>query len=129
MMKSVLQGLLCRICIAYLNDVIVLSKRHADHVADLKAVFERIRAAGLMLKPAKCNLFCEQVLNLCHVISAAGVSPDPAKLSLLADWPVFTTVRKLQSLLGFVNYYGDFIDEQTALSANLYDLTAVRKGT
>ena len=64
-----------------------------------------------------------------HVISPAGVSPNPAKLRVLADWPLSTTVRELQSFLGFVNFYSDFIDEQTALTSSLYDITAARKST
>ena len=57
------------------------------------------------------------------------MSPDPAKLRVLADWPLPTTVRELQSFLGFVNFYSDFIDEQTALTSSLHDMTAACKGT
>ena len=128
-MTSVLQGLIGRICLAYLDDVIVFSKRRADHVADFQTVHDRIRDAGLKLKPAKCNLFCEQVLYLGHVISAAGITPDPVKLRVLANWLIPTTVRELQSSIGFVNFYNEFIDEQTAPTSSLYDLTAARKGT
>ena len=96
---------------------------------DLRAVLDRIRDAGLKLKPAKCKLFCEQVLYLGHVLSPAGVSPYPAKLRVLADWPLPTTVRDLQSFFGFVNFYFHFIDEQTALTSSLYDLIVTRKGT
>ena len=77
----------------------------------------------------KGKLFCEQVLYLVHVIFAAGVSPDPSKLRVLAYWLIFTTVRKLQSFLGFMNFYSDFIDEHTALTASRYYLTAARNGT
>ena len=129
LMMSVLKGLIGRICLAYLNDVIVFSKRRSEHVNDLRSVLDRIRKAGLKLKPTKCKLYCEQVLYLWHVISAAGVSPDPAKLSVLADWPLPITVLELQSFLGFVNFYSDFIDEQTVLTSSLYDLTSSRKGT
>ena len=107
----------------------LFSKRRAEHVNDLRAVLDRIRDAGHKLKPAKCKLFCEQELYFGHVISAAGVSPDPAKLRVLAEWPLPTTVREMQSFLGFVNFYSDFIDEQTALTSSLYNLTAARKGT
>ena len=124
-----IQGLIGRICLAYLDDVIVFSKRRNEHVNDLRAVLDRIRDAGLKLKPAKCKLFGEQVLYLRHVISPAGVSPDLAKLRVLADWPLPTTVCELQSFLGFVNFYYDFIDEQTALTSSLYDMTAARTGT
>ena len=110
LMMSVLQGIIGRICLAYLDDVIVFSKRRAEHVNDLRVVLDRIRDAGLKLKPAKCKLFCEQVLYLGHVISAAGVSPDPAKLRVLAEWPLPKTVRELQSFFGFVNFYSNIID-------------------
>ena len=73
LMMSVLQGLIGQICLAYLDDVIVFSKRRDDHVNDLRTVLDRIRDAELKLKPAKCNPFCEQVLYLDDVISAAGV--------------------------------------------------------
>ena len=109
-MTSVLQGLIGRSCFAYLHDVIVLSKRRAYHIADLQTVLDRIRDAGLKLKPAKCNLFCKQVLYLGHVISATGITPDPAKLRVVANWPIPTTVRELQSFLGFVNFNNEFID-------------------
>ena len=128
LMAGVLRGLIGKICLAYLEDVIVFSKNRADHTADLSAVLERIRAAGLKLKPTKCSLFREQVLYLGHVISPAGVSPDPAKLRVLADWPAPTTVREIQSFLGFVNFYADFIDNSTELTSQLYDLTTGKKG-
>ena len=95
---------------------------------NLKAVLDRIQDAGFKLKPAKCKLCCEQVLHLAHVISVAGVLPDPSKLRVLAEWPLPTTVRELQSFFGFVNFYSDFIDEQTAMTSSLYNLTAVQKG-
>ena len=76
LMAGVLQGLIGRICLAYLDDAIVFSKKRSEHSADRRAVFDRIRSAGLKLKPSKCSLFADQVLYLGHVISAAGVSPS-----------------------------------------------------
>ena len=70
-------------------------------------MFDKIRDANLKLKPEKCNLFSDNVLYLGHVISATGISPDPAMLRVLANWLVHATVRDLQSFLGFVNFYGD----------------------
>ena len=127
LMAGVLQGLIGRICLAYLDDVIVFSKKRSEHAADLRAVFDRIRYAGLKLKPSKCSLFANHVLYLGHVISAAGVSPNPSKLRVLADWPTPKMVGEMQSFFGFVNFYGDYISDATELTALLYDLTAARK--
>ena len=43
-------------------------------------------------------------------------------------WPVPETVRDVQSFLGFVNFYGDFIDNTTLLTSPLYELTVGHKG-
>ena len=128
LMTGVLQGLLGRIYLAYLDDVIVFSKRLRDHAADLGAVLERFRSAGLKLKRSKCALFYDRVLYLGHLITHAKVSPDPAKLQVISGWPVPSTVREMQSFLGFVNFNGDFLANATELTAQLYELTAARKG-
>ena len=128
LMAGVLRGLIGRICLAYLDDVIVFSKKRANHIADLSAVLDRIRAAGLKLKPSKCALFREQVLYLGHVISTAGVSPDPEKLRVLREWPAPSKVREMQSFLGFINFYAEYLADATQLTAQLYDLTTGHKG-
>ena len=107
--------------------MLVFSNKRSEHAADFRAIFDRIRSAGLKLKQSKCSLFADQVLYLGHVISAACVSSDPAKLRVLADWPTTKTVREMQSFLGFVNFYGDYISDATEITALLYDLTASRK--
>ena len=128
-MSNVLRGLISRICLAYLNDVIVFSRRLTQHLDDLRAVFTRILSAGLKLKPSKCQLFRDEVLYLGHIINSSGVSLDPAKLRVFSTWPVPATDRDVQSFLGFVNFYGDYIAGSTRLTAPLYALTAGRRGT
>ena len=56
LMMSVLQGLIGLICLAYLDDVIVFFKRRSEHVNNLRAVLDRIRDAGLTLKPVKVQV-------------------------------------------------------------------------
>lgn len=90
-------------------------------------MFDRIRAAGLKLQPAICNIFCKEILYFGNVIKAANISLNLPKLRVLADWPVPITVCKLQSFVGCVNCYGDFIDDAINLTAPLYDLTVARK--
>ena len=51
--------------------------RHLDRLAE---VLDRFRAAGLKLKPAKCELLQPQVSYLGHVVSAEGVATDPEKV-------------------------------------------------
>ena len=129
LMSIVLRGLMTRICLAYLDDVIIYSRCHYQHLRDLRAVFERLRLVGLKLKPSKCQLFHDEVLYLGHVVNVNGVSLDSAKLRVLSTWPVFETVRDVQSFLGFINFYGEFISSSTHLTAPLYNMTVGKKGT
>ena len=103
-MSIVLQKLISRIYLAYLDDVIVFSRRFPQHLDHLLAVFTRIICAGLKIKYSKCQHFCDKVLCFGHIINASGVSSDPAKLRVLSTWLVLTTVRYIQLFLGFVNF-------------------------
>ena len=73
-------------------------------------------------------LFADQILYLGHVITAASVYPDLAKLRVLFDWLILKTVREMQCFLKFVNFYGDYISDASELTGLLNDLTAARKG-
>ena len=76
LMSIVLRRLMARICLAYLGEVIVYSRHHSQHLRELRAVFERLRVAGLKLKPSKCQLFSDEALYLGHIVNTAGVSPQ-----------------------------------------------------
>jgi beta-lactamase superfamily II metal-dependent hydrolase len=54
MTKSVLGPQLQRNFIAYIDDIVVMSKKEEDHIADLKETFTNLRQAGLKLNPEKC---------------------------------------------------------------------------
>ena len=59
LMAGVLQALIGRICLEYLDDVIIVSIKRKEHAGDLRSVFDRIRTVRLKLKPSKCSLFCD----------------------------------------------------------------------
>ena len=89
----VLRGQMTRICLAFLDDVIVYSRHHSQHLRDFRTVFERRRAANLKLTPYNCQIFRNEILYFGHVVTAAGVSPYPAKLRVFSTWPVPETMR------------------------------------
>ena len=82
LMERVLTGLQWQICLVYLDDVIVVGKSFEEMVTNLRQVFDRLKAAGLKLKPKKCSLFSKQVRFLGHVISSDGVATDPNKIQM-----------------------------------------------
>lgn len=48
---------------------------------------------------------------------------DPQKVAAFAEWPKPTTLRQLQSFLGFENFYCRFIRDFSKLVAPLTSLT------
>ena len=109
LMESCLGELHLNWCIIYLDDIIVFSRTPEEHLLRLKAVFNKLKAAGLKLKPSKCDLIKQQINYLGHVVSKEGVSTDPEKIKAVTEWPQPTTVTEVRSFLGFVSYYRRFI--------------------
>jgi hypothetical protein len=44
-----------------------------------------------------------------HVISANGLSTDPAKIKVISEWPKPANVKALRSFLGLAGYYRKFV--------------------
>ena len=97
--------------LAYLDDIIIYGASHLECIQRLAIVFKRLQAAGLKLKPSKCALFEPETLYLGHIVSAQGVSCDPAKVSAVAEWRPPTNYKQVQVFLGTVNYYNRFIKD------------------
>ena len=96
-------------CIVYLDGIIIFSDTKEDHLKRLEAVFQKLAAAGLKLKPSKFHFFKEEVEYLGHVVSGEGISTNPKKVEAVTKWPTPQTVYDVRSFLGFVGYYRRFI--------------------
>ena len=108
-----LGGMHLKWCIIYLDDIIVFSKTPEEHVKRLRGVFKKLSAAGLKLKPSKCEFFKSWITYLGHIVSKDGIEMDPKKITAIKDWPVLKTVTEVWSFLGFTNYYRKFILKYT----------------
>ena len=126
LMERVLQGLHWSTCLVYLDDCIILGQDFTSHLANLKEVLQRVREAGLKLKPSKCQLFKKQFTYLGHVISSAGVLPDPSNISKVAALSRPRTATQVRSFLGLASFYRRFIPAFSKVAAPLTNLTQKR---
>lgn len=55
-MDRILSGLSLKICMVYLDDIIVFSKPFREQLDNLRQVFQRLRVSKLKLSPQKCVL-------------------------------------------------------------------------
>lgn len=108
LMQLVLQGLSWKTCLVYLDDIIVYGPSLSVHLQHLREVLERLRAANLKLKTSKCCFGQQEVTFLGHVVSAAGLKPDPKNIGKvrLACHKKPTEVR---AFLRLCSYYQCFI--------------------
>ena len=100
-----------------------------EHLVRLQAVFDKLKAAGLKLKPSKCELFRKQINYLGHVVGHKGVITDPEKIEAVTEWPRPTTVTEVRSFLGFVGYYRRFIPNFSKVAKPLNILLQNWEGT
>ena len=116
LMHDCLGGLNMNWCIVYLDDIIIFSDTKEEHLKRLEAVFQKLSAAGLKLKPSKCFFFREEIEYLGHVVSGKGVATNPRKVEAVTRWPTPKTVYDVRSFLGFVGYYRRFIKDFSKIS-------------
>ena len=126
LMHKVLVGLQPAECLAYLDDILIYGKDFDTTLLRLRHVLDRLRDAGLRLKPKKCVLFAKETEYLGHIVSAQGISTDPAKIEAVQDWPKPATVTEVRAFVGFCNYYRQYIARFAECAEPLIDLT--RKG-
>ena len=67
--------------------------------------------------------FQSSVEYLGHVVSATGLSPDPAKVQSVRDWRIPGSITDVRSFLGPARYYRRFIPQFARIAAPLTNLT------
>ena len=79
--------------------------------------------AGLKLKPTKCYFIRQQVEYLGHVITPQGISPNPARLQAVQDYPTPSSVKAVRQFVGLASYYRRFIPGFAKIAEPLHALT------
>ncbi|XP_053600427.1 uncharacterized protein K02A2.6-like [Plodia interpunctella] len=113
-------------CVVFLDDICITGRNYKDHMANLRAAFERLQKMGLTIKLSKCTFMAEQVKYLGFIINKEGLRPDPEKLKAISGAPTPENVTQLKSFLGMLNYYGKFVPNLSDLLHPLYCL--LKKG-
>ncbi|XP_060114520.1 EF-hand calcium-binding domain-containing protein 6 [Heteronotia binoei] len=80
-----------------------------EHVQHVRQVLQRLRAHRLYAKLEKCAFHLPSVEFLGHIISPQGTQMDPKKVDAILQWQAPHNRKDVQRLLGFANYYRQFI--------------------
>uniref|UniRef100_A0A2N9I023 Uncharacterized protein n=1 Tax=Fagus sylvatica TaxID=28930 RepID=A0A2N9I023_FAGSY len=83
---------------AYIDDMLIKSKKKTSHVEDLREVLEILRATKLRLNATKCLFGVSSGKFLGHMISYNGVEANPDQISALCR-PFFQLLGKRRKFL------------------------------
>jgi hypothetical protein len=102
-----------------LGDVAIYSESFEDHLQHLRVMLERLRAAGLTVKPEKVVFATREISILGHIISPAGVRIDPERTRVIRDFPPLIDAKGISRFVGMVNFYHKFIPRFADIAAPL----------
>jgi hypothetical protein len=119
LMNDVLRPFLRRFVLVFFDDILIYSKTWEEHLHHLRIVLSELQRHHLFVKRSKCAFGARSVAYLGHVISAAGVAMDPAKVQAIFDWPVPRSARAVRGFLGLAGYYRKFVHNYGTVAAPL----------
>ena len=71
--------------VIYLDDLLIYSKTLKEHKQHVRRVLERLRDAGLYLKPSKCVFHAQEVSFLGFIITPESVKMDSTKVEVITS--------------------------------------------
>nr|GFA35658.1 putative reverse transcriptase domain-containing protein [Tanacetum cinerariifolium] len=126
LMNRIFHEFLDKFVIMFIDDILVFSKSKEEHEDHLRTVLQTLRQEKLYAKFSKCDFWLSSVAFLGHIVSAEGITMDPAKVEAITKWPRPTSVTEVRSFLGLAGYYCRFVEGFLRLALPLTKL--MRKG-
>jgi hypothetical protein len=111
MMKLILGSQLGRNASAYVDDIVIMSKREKDHIADLTETFDNMRRNGLKLNAEKCIFGIRKGQLLGCMVSKRGIQANPQKIEALRRMQPLSTRKEVQRLTGRIASLNRFISK------------------
>jgi hypothetical protein len=92
--------LIGRVTEAYVDDIVVKSKKTGDLVPGLTEVFAKLRQHGVKLNPEKCIFEVPRGMLLGFVVSEHGIEANPEKISTIMDMGPIKNLKGVQRVTG-----------------------------
>jgi hypothetical protein len=109
--------------LTYIDNVLVHSQTHEQHLKHLAAAIDKIGTANLRLNPKKCVFRLDSVQYLGHTLSGEGVRPGQDKAKEMQSAQPPRSVKELRLFCGLANYFTSYIIQFAIKAAPLFRLT------
>jgi hypothetical protein len=85
---------------AYVDDIVMKTRKADDLVSDLRVAFDCLRANGVKLNPEKCVFGVPRGMLLGYIVSQWGIDPNPEKVADLNRMGPIRDLKGVQKVLG-----------------------------
>jgi hypothetical protein len=85
---------------AYVDDIVVKTRKVDDLVNNLRVAFDCLRVNGVKLIPEKCVFGVPRGMLLGYIVSRQGIEPNPEKVSALDRMGLIRDLKGVQKVLG-----------------------------
>jgi hypothetical protein len=107
---------------AYIDDIVVKTRKVDDLVSDLRITFNCLRANGVKLNPEKCSFWVPCGMLLGYIVSQRGIEPNPEKVTALNRMGSIRDLKGVQKVLGCLAALSRFISRLGEKGLPLYRL-------
>ena len=108
-MNTIFYEHICKTVECYVNDIAVKSRAKGDHIADLKIIFDIMRAHQLKINPTKFFLQVASGKFLGFVVTSKGIHLDPEKVRAVQEMQPLRNLIELRGLQRRLAYIWRFI--------------------
>jgi hypothetical protein len=89
-----------RIVEAYVNDIVVKTRKAFDLLSDLEVTFGCIRAKGVKLNPEKCVFGVPRGMLLGFIVSERGIEANPKKIVAITNMGSIKNLKEVHRVMG-----------------------------
>jgi hypothetical protein len=94
---------------AYVDDIIVKTRKASDLLSDLEVTFGCLRAKGVKLNPEKCVFGVPRGMLLGFIVSERGIEANPEKIAAITNMGPIKDLKGVQRVMGCLAALSRFI--------------------
>jgi putative transposase len=108
-----------KICIVYVEDILVFGKNKQEHAENLNRVILKLVDAGLQANQDKCEFDKEEVEFLGFKLKKNSIVPIEQNVLGILQFQIPANIDETKRFLGLINYYRKLIPNCSAVAEPL----------
>lgn len=119
MCEVVLKDFINKICICYIDDIIIFGSTVEEIKEHTEMVLKQLRKHRIGIKKSKCKFGLRSVQYVGHIFDENGVSLSNERKRSVIEMTKPKTVQELRAFLGTANYFRSFIQNYAHITEPL----------